>query len=83
MHLLSITEVYPAKLKSEEKRQALTLQRVDEYNQCIQDSHILLPHGPFSLIDMHQLTKGSLFVGTILLTYIGHDIKARKRVELM
>lgn len=60
MHLLSITEVYPAKLKSEEKRQALTLQRVDEYNQCIHDSHVLLPDGPFSLIDMHHLTKGRL-----------------------
>ena len=58
MHFLSITEVYPPKLKSDEKRQALTLQRVDEYNQCIQDSHLLLPDGPFSLIDMHKLTKG-------------------------
>ncbi|KAL3149930.1 hypothetical protein ABBQ38_013293 [Trebouxia sp. C0009 RCD-2024] len=58
MHFLSITEVYPAKLRSEEKRQALTLQRVDEYNQCIQDSHTLLPAGPFSLIDMHHLTQG-------------------------
>lgn len=62
MHLLSITEVYPAKLKSEEKRQALTLQRVDEYNQCIQDSQVLLPDGPFSLIDMHHLTKGRLML---------------------
>ena len=71
MHLLSITEVYPAKLKSEEKRQALTLQRVDEYNQCIQDSHILLPDGPFSLVDMHHLTKGRLVLGIILLSRIG------------
>lgn len=63
MHFLSITEVYPAKLKSEEKRQALTLQRVDEYNQCIRDSHILLPNGPFSLIDMHHLTKGKAHPG--------------------
>ena len=58
MHFLSITEVYPPKLKSDEKRQALTLQRVDEYNQCIQDSKLLLPDGPFSLIDMHRLTSG-------------------------
>lgn len=58
MQFLSITEVYPAKLKTEEKRQALTLRRVDEYNQCIQGSRILLPDGPFSLIDMHRLTQG-------------------------
>lgn len=63
MQFLSITEVYPAKLKTEEKRQALTLRRVDEYNQCIQGSRILLPDGPFSLIDMHRLTQGKCMLG--------------------
>ena len=58
MHFLSITEVFPPKLKTDEKKQALTLQRVDEYNQCILDSHMLLPAGPFSLVDMHHLTRG-------------------------
>lgn len=58
MHFLSITEVFPPKLKNDEKKQALTLQRVDEYNQCILDSHMLLPAGPFGLIDMHHLTRG-------------------------
>ena len=67
MHFLSITEVYPAKLKSEEKRQALTLPRVDEYNQCIQDSHTLMPEGPFSLIDMHHLTQGKPMLGSFVL----------------
>lgn len=58
MHFLSITEVFPPKLKTDEKKQALTLQRVDEYNQCILDSHMLMPAGPFGLVDMHSLTKG-------------------------
>ncbi len=58
MHFLSITEVFPPKLKTDEKKQALTLQRVDEYNQCILDSHMLLPAGPFGLVDMHHLTRG-------------------------
>ena len=58
MHFLSISEVYPPKLKTEEKRQALTLQNVDKYNQCIQDSHMIQPDGPFDLIDMHHLTQG-------------------------
>ena len=58
MHFLSITEIFPPKLKTDEKKQALTLQRVDEYNQCILDSHMLLPAGPFGLIDMHHLTRG-------------------------
>ena len=58
MHFLSITEVFPPKLKTDEKKQALTLQRVDEYNQCIWDSHMLMPAGPFGLVDMHHLTRG-------------------------
>ena len=58
MHFLSITEVFPPKLKTDEKKQALTLQHVDEYNQCILDSHMLMPAGPFGLIDMHHLTRG-------------------------
>ena len=58
MHFLSISEVYPPKLKTEEKRQALTLQNVDKYNQRIKDSHMIQPDGPFDLIDMHHLTQG-------------------------
>lgn len=58
MHFLSITEVYPPKLKTEEKRQRLTLQNVDLYNQRIKDSHMIQPEGPFDLIDMHHLTQG-------------------------
>lgn len=59
MYFLSITEVFPPKLKSDEKKEMLTLQRVNDYNQCIQDSKILMPDGPFSLIDMHHLTEGN------------------------
>ena len=59
MYFLSITEVFPPKLKSDEKKEMLTPQRVNEYNQCIQDSKILMPDGPFSLIDMHHLTEGN------------------------
>lgn len=58
MHFLSISEVNPPKLKTEEKRERLTLRNVDEYNQQIQSSHMLQPDGPFDLIDMHQLTQG-------------------------
>lgn len=76
MHFLSITEVYPAKLKSEEKRQALTLRRVDEYNQCIQDSHTLLPEGPFSLIDMHHLTQGKPILGAVIVSGVDVALQA-------
>ena len=57
--MLSITEVFPPKLKSDEKRQMLTLQQVSKYNHGLINSKLLLPGGLFSLIDMHRLTKGT------------------------
>ncbi|KAK9784750.1 hypothetical protein WJX73_000604 [Symbiochloris irregularis] len=56
--LFSITEVYPPRLRTEEKRQHLTLPMVDAYNQAIAASGILAPPGTMTLIDMHHLTQG-------------------------
>lgn len=56
--MFSITEVYPPRLKTDEKRQHLTLALVDAYNEIIGDSGILAPAGPVFLIDVHRLTKG-------------------------
>lgn len=57
--MFSITEVYPPRLKTDEKRQHLTLALVDAYNEIIGDSGILAPAGPVFLIDVHRLTKGT------------------------
>lgn len=62
MHFLSISEVYPPKLKTDEKRERLTLQNVDKYNKQIQSGHMLQPDGPFDLIDMHHLTQGRYLI---------------------
>ena len=56
----SISEVYPPKLKTEDKREHLTPARVDAYNRAIANSAILSPDGPFHLIDIHGLTQGAL-----------------------
>ena len=58
MSIFSMSEVYPPKLKTEEKRQHLTLANVDKYNKVKNDSHILVPDGSLYLIDMHHLTQG-------------------------
>lgn len=54
----SISEVYPPKLKTEEKRLHLTLENVDLYNRAIQDAGLLVPDGALYLVDMHHLTQG-------------------------
>ncbi len=54
----SISEVYPPKLKTEEKRLHLTLESVDLYNRAIQDAGLLVPDGALYLVDMHHLTQG-------------------------
>lgn len=58
MAFFSITEVYPPRLRTEEKRQHLTPPAVDAYNRVINSSGILSPEGPLHLIDMHHLTQG-------------------------
>ena len=58
MSIFSISEVYPPKLKTEEKRQHLTLANVDSYNKALNDSGILVPEGSLYLIDVHHLTQG-------------------------
>lgn len=58
MSIFSMSEVYPPKLKTEEKRQHLTLANVDKYNKVMNESHILVPDGSLYLIDMHHLTQG-------------------------
>ena len=58
MSFFSISEIYPPRLKTEEKRQHLTLASVDAYNEAIAESGILVPSGPLHLIDIHRLTKG-------------------------
>lgn len=60
MSFFSISEVYPPKLKTEEKRLHLTYNNVDKYNEAIQDSGLLVPKGPCYLIDLHHLTQGAL-----------------------
>ena len=54
----SISEVYPPKLKTEEKRLHLTLEAVDLYNRAIQDAGLLVPDGALYLVDLHHLTQG-------------------------
>ena len=54
----SISEVYPPKLKTEEKRLHLTLEAVDLYNRAIQDAGLLVPEGALYLVDLHHLTQG-------------------------
>ena len=56
--LFSISEVYPPKLKTEEKRLHLTLEAVDLYNRAIQGAGLLVPDGALYLVDMHHLTQG-------------------------
>ena len=38
----------------------LTLPQVGKYNQALIASKLLSPDGPFSLLDVHRLTKGML-----------------------
>lgn len=57
--LCSLTEVYPPKLRSEEKRQKMTYQNVDAYNLVLATSGIFVPHGPMYLLDIHHLTQGA------------------------
>ena len=59
MSFFSISEVYPPKLKTEEKRLHLTLNAVDLYNRAIQDSGLLVPDGGLYLVDLHHLTQGA------------------------
>ena len=54
----SISEVYPPKLKTEEKRLHLTLENVDLYNRAIQEAGLLVPDGALYLVDLHHLTSG-------------------------
>ena len=56
--LFSISEVYPPKLKTEEKRLHLTLDNVDLYNRGIQEAGLLVPDGALYLVDLHHLTQG-------------------------
>ena len=56
--MFSITEVYPPRLKTDEKREHLTLASVDAYNEAVAESGILSPKGPVYLIDIHRLTLG-------------------------
>ncbi len=60
MSFFSISEVYPPKLKTEEKRMHLTYDNVDKYNEAISRSGLLVPKGPCYLIDLHHLTQGVL-----------------------
>jgi hypothetical protein len=55
----SISEVYPPKLKTDEKRLHLTYDNVDWYNEAIQQSGLLVPQGPLYLVDLHHLTQGA------------------------
>ncbi|KAK9825359.1 hypothetical protein WJX81_003344 [Elliptochloris bilobata] len=54
----SISEVYPPKLKTEDKREHLTPARVDAYNLAIANNDVLYPSGPFHMLDIHRLTQG-------------------------
>ena len=58
LSFFSISEVYPPKLKTEDKRLHLTLPNVDKYNNVINESGILVPDGSLYLIDLHHLTQG-------------------------
>ncbi|CAL8470181.1 g9723 [Coccomyxa elongata] len=58
MSFFSISEVFPPKLKTEEKRKHLTYQNVDFYNEAIQESGLLVPDGALYLVDLHHLTQG-------------------------
>ena len=55
----SISEVFPPKLKTEEKRQHLTPAGVDAYNLAIATRAVLAPSGPLHLVDIHGLTHGA------------------------
>lgn len=59
MSFFSISEVDPPKLKTEEKRQHLTYQNVDLYNEAIQRARLLVPDGALYLVDLHHLTQGA------------------------
>lgn len=58
INLFSISEVYPPKLKTEEKRVHLTPANVDAYNLAMAKSGVFSPSGPFHLVDIHSLTRG-------------------------
>ena len=56
----TLTEVYPPKLRTDEKRSTMTLENVDAYNSAIAESNLLVPGGPCYLLDVHHLTQGAL-----------------------
>lgn len=59
-------QVYPPKFKTEEKRAHMTLGEVDAYNRAIMNSSVLVPPGPFHLLDMHHLTQGTFSGPSVL-----------------
>ena len=62
MSFFSISEVFPPKLKTEEKRKHLTYQNVDLYNEAIQKAGLLVPDGALYLVDLHHLTQGAAVI---------------------
>ena len=75
MSFFSISEVYPPKLKTEDKRKHLTYQNVDLYNEAIQGSGLLVPDGALYLVDLHHLTQGAALTCYVLLVLHHRKIK--------
>ena len=53
--IASISHLHPSKLKTEEKRRMMTPQRVNLWNQALQDAGLSTT---LSLIDLHHVTQG-------------------------
>ncbi|KAL4439864.1 hypothetical protein ABPG75_002865 [Micractinium tetrahymenae] len=55
--LASGTETFPNKMKTAEKQRTMTAANLDAYNRAIEQSGLLAPSGPFSLLDLFPLTR--------------------------
>ena len=83
MSFFSVSEVYPPKLKTEDKRLHLTLANVDAYNRAINDSGVLVPGGPLYLIDVHHLTQGAPRRPLLTAQGASHAAESQTRLQLV
>lgn len=60
MFVCSISELRPAKLLTEEKRQHMTPANVKAYNKALTESKLLNSNESIQLVDAHSITAGEL-----------------------
>ena len=58
MFMCSITDVQPAKLLTEQKKQHMTPANVKAYNEALTQSRLLHPDGLLELVHAYSITAG-------------------------